>query len=819
VVIAVPLILKSNAPDIEFSKITPPVRANIISSYSNDYRKLNNFDEFQSAIDDLEYKSSLDDGEPITINDMLAIRIKADVRRGEMAKFLVNIMPYNIGIPNIFNIWSGLFFNFSSDYIIDPKNDYLTITIDLSEHPNIIPGMYEISYQYCSYYMFNWRLSKWHRFRFPIVKDDLEILDTPDYLNYSLPLGSVYTLENEDNTWTTVFSGRLNNSIGRGPFVRKLQLYLERDNEFVNIKNISTDLFGNFRYSHTTRGYFEKNTLAKIVFDGNLFYNPTEKVGFAGMEEKINGSRFIHDYDDDGIIEWGFDIFDYLNLLSLPETIFKMEVGQIEMLDTAYISFQQNYTDPVVVAYIQTRNGDNSKDVRAYGITSTGYTLQIHKSRKWVEGCECLQHKENVTYIVMERGKWVLPDGLKLEAGTVITDSTHVSGDSYDIGVEVPLQYYYSNSPAVLHTLNSYNNGEFKSTIVHNITTNSFYIQQENSGSGTYSVNEIIGYIAIESNKIGEIDGISYETGLENNGLADGVDNDEAPHMINFIQSFSDSPLIVVKQDSGNYIDGAWARASGITSNETHGVYAEEDDLIFDWRRRDWWNEGWCENFWEVVQNWREYLEWGERFHGNESFGYWAFQSNFTYEFKPSLAFYAEFEEYEGNTTIDSIADYQGIIYGNTSWVTEGYNGSCLSYDGYNDYVNFGNILQDTFAGRNSQFVVSAWIYPTQLTSNTSMNGIQNLFFSSGNIQLGITENGILQLYLDTDNYTGIAEFGVPYAIEKNRWNYVVVRATRAENSTGFQFDVLINDYWFVLSRNVSEPWENATTLLSGDEI
>ncbi|RLI94609.1 MAG: hypothetical protein DRO90_01760, partial [Candidatus Altiarchaeales archaeon] len=147
-----------------------------------------------------------------------------------------------------------------------------------------------------------------------------------------------------------------------------------------------------------------------------------------------------------------------------------------------------------------------------------------------------------------------------------------------------------------MHSLNTYNNGEWTTTAVKNVGISSFQVTQELAeASGTITM-ETIGWIAIESGKTGTINDIKYETGSSTDGNNDGVDNDG--HTISFSQNFTKSPLILVKQDTHNGGDGGWARGFGTHSSTQHLTCTEEDQASDS-----------------------------ERAHTDERFGFWAIES------------------------------------------------------------------------------------------------------------------------------------------------------------------------------------------------
>ncbi|MFC1594339.1 PKD domain-containing protein, partial [Candidatus Omnitrophota bacterium] len=258
-----------------------------------------------------------------------------------------------------------------------------------------------------------------------------------------------------------------------------------------------------------------------------------------------------------------------------PLPTIKLEFGTIDLTTTIdrghskTINFSNTYVEPVVAAYIMTRRGGQSIDVRITDVTSTGAEIFLE------EPDDQGHNRETIGYIVMERGAYTLSDGTRVEAEKLETNSVHREGSSIG-GDTVNFSQEFSSEPVVLHTLNTYNNNAFMSSVSRDVTSDNFRLQQEAAGSGSAAVAETIGWIAIESDKSGTIGGRQYITGRGDDGLNDGVD-DNTPHVISY--TFSTPPIIVVDGYTGNGGNGYWARSAGAYSSTTHTVFAEEDQV------------------------------------------------------------------------------------------------------------------------------------------------------------------------------------------------------------------------------------------------
>lgn len=246
------------------------------------------------------------------------------------------------------------------------------------------------------------------------------------------------------------------------------------------------------------------------------------------------------------------------------------ETGRVNVTTSwQTVNLTNSYTDPVVVAFINSRNGDESVDVRVRNVT--GNSFQIFMEEPDNGG----HLAETASYIVMEKGRYLLEGNLVVEAGAIDTASMHIGGNPYG-GDLVTFSHPFITPPAVLHTLNSYANGDFMSSAVYAVTTTSFTTQQETAESGKFQLGETIAWIAFAPGS-GTTNGFAYEIGSASDGSHDGVD--DTPHTITF-SSFATTPDVVVKINiTSTGTDGVWSRGAGTFNNNSLTVYAEEDQV------------------------------------------------------------------------------------------------------------------------------------------------------------------------------------------------------------------------------------------------
>ncbi|MBN1214789.1 MAG: hypothetical protein JXA99_05035, partial [Candidatus Lokiarchaeota archaeon] len=763
-------IITIDSPLIESSRIN---RSQRINSDKIDYNNLDfgNIDEMDS----------------LSINDMFVTRCISSISLTESAQMFYRFYPQD-DVHHVEGMLKRNFYDFLSGYLIGPQKDSYIYTDIKLDQQNLLPGTYKVQAIYSVLNWFNTHRSQPVEFMVTLEKDDLSVKGNNPY-NFEVDYGAVYTIDYNDH-WSVIYNGKVLNSAGK-PFTNKnITLYLEKNNRYQELTTLLTDENGNFYHEEQVYGSFEINALAKIEYEGDGLYNKLVYNEYAGLETSVEGDRFFIDENKDGIPEWPFTLYDLINALQdsgenpQVEPILKFEIGKITLdksIDKGLIFdviFDNEYVDPVVIAYIQTRNGAQSVQVRVTDITSTSCSIFME------ENDNENHNSEDIGYLIMERGSWELPDGTKVEAGKIITDNTHIHETPFG-GVKVDFTQNFASTPIVLHTLDTYNNLDFTHSIIHDVNSSSFMIQQETGKSPITTTEETIGWIAIDANVNGYIEGIKYETGLINDNIADGID--ESEQIITYSHSFSEIPIIVVSQESclDDQYHSSYARGSGTYSEFSHGVYAEETQI----------NDG------------------GERNHDDEYFGYFVFEKEFSFEKKPDLAFQAKFNENEGDTTYDSIYNLEGNFQGTPVW-TNGRYDSGLSFDSNLDYIEYGDILDDAFSYRQ-QFVITAWIHPLEINSIQNQNGMKNVFFTKeGIIELGVNESGYLQVYINSIEVDIYAEYGINNAIRENQWTFIALRYFKGD------IDVYIGDTWYYSAcGNNDEPWLISSLTVEGENL
>jgi prepilin-type N-terminal cleavage/methylation domain-containing protein len=122
-----------------------------------------------------------------------------------------------------------------------------------------------------------------------------------------------------------------------------------------------------------------------------------------------------------------------------------------------------------------------------------------------------------------------------------------------------------------------------------------------------------------------------------------------------------------------------------------------------------------------------------------------------------------------------------GTAKNGTNTVGSGKVCSAGYFDGINDYLDMGDILNNVFGSSSNSFSVAAWIRPASLSSSQTNHNTRNCFAAKAsdsindNFEIGVNTNGTIHVYIDTAGQDKVADFGVAGSVAVNVWSFVVV--------------------------------------------
>ncbi|MGG7566062.1 pre-peptidase C-terminal domain-containing protein [Rhodovulum sp. DZ06] len=202
--------------------------------------------------------------------------------------------------------------------------------------------------------------------------------------------------------------------------------------------------------------------------------------------------------------EYGFEIAHAGD--ALVEPVFEVFTTSLDTTPVQ-IDFANSYENPVAVAFVNSVNGAQAVTVRMSNVTADGAIMHLQEP----DGLDGGHIAEEVTYMVVEAGTWMLPDGTVLEAGTLDTSRTAENGFT-----QVGLSGLMGDAPALLSQVMTENGPAYVNTRVSGLTADGFGItMQEEEGGAPGHATETIGWIAFETGA-GGASGWTWEAGVLN---------------------------------------------------------------------------------------------------------------------------------------------------------------------------------------------------------------------------------------------------------------------------------------------------------------
>ena len=195
---------------------------------------------------------------------------------------------------------------------------------------------------------------------------------------------------------------------------------------------------------------------------------------------------------------------------SVPEDsppVLKMEAGQLSIKHVwTQVTLQNSYTNPVVIATALSKKGEQGATVRIRNVTSNSFEIRVQEW-SYLDGTH---YWEDIGYLVMEAGHYVLENGLQVEAGQLSTNKANVRNAFETVTFAEP----FTTVPVVSASIMTFNGGEPVVTRKRNAGTANFedVMQEEEAGNG-FHLEETIGYVAWEIGA-GTVNGLDFEVGI-----------------------------------------------------------------------------------------------------------------------------------------------------------------------------------------------------------------------------------------------------------------------------------------------------------------
>jgi len=264
---------------------------------------------------------------------------------------------------------------------------------------------------------------------------------------------------------------------------------------------------------------------------------------------------------------------------------------------TTHITFRQTYDTAPLVFTLMDDRGSDPASFRVNNITTTGFDIYTVEP-DGEDGPHTNMTK--IPYIAIEPGEHTFPDGTKIVAGTVATQSFQskiLSGSSWE---DVSLNGF-STTPVVLGQIQTRVNERtdlnvpdavsqpWITTVIKDVGSTGFKIALERSEttSGSLAADETIAYLVIDSGLNGgnhyfgssDATKIEYET-IRSSDFIRGWDDGD--YQVDFAKTYHD-PMVVATKNTRDGVDGGWLRRGDI--NDAYITLQIDEDRAVDGER------------------------------------------------------------------------------------------------------------------------------------------------------------------------------------------------------------------------------------------
>ncbi len=189
---------------------------------------------------------------------------------------------------------------------------------------------------------------------------------------------------------------------------------------------------------------------------------------------------------------------------------FTAEAGTVETNhEWKKVDLLNTYVNPIVIVKPLSKNDDTPAVVRVRNVTSRSFELRIQEWN-YLDGWHVY---EKVSFLVIEAGHYVLPDGKNVEASIIETDRTGTQGNFEQVNFLSSFQ----TLPIVITSVMTYNGGDTVTTRNRNVSNTGFEVvmQEQESYEQSHTL-EKIGYIAWESDS-NSFGAVQYEVNIHDN--------------------------------------------------------------------------------------------------------------------------------------------------------------------------------------------------------------------------------------------------------------------------------------------------------------
>lgn len=231
-----------------------------------------------------------------------------------------------------------------------------------------------------------------------------------------------------------------------------------------------------------------------------------------------------------------------------------------------HFKFQNAFDNPVVFAKTTSINGLDPITVRLENVSGSGFSARVQEP-DYKDGAHA---QENLSWLVVEAGRWKLADGTVLEAGTQsasLTNATDFQNIDFAWGG-------YGSTPTVLSQVQTNSDSDWVITRQKDASSQGFKVslQEEEAAAAAHGA-ETIGWLAIAPATGADA------TTAGNDMIASGQTGDSvtsSPFTQALPRGFTETPVLLTQLSSFDGQDPSTARVRQTSSTE-FSVFVEEE--------------------------------------------------------------------------------------------------------------------------------------------------------------------------------------------------------------------------------------------------
>jgi hypothetical protein len=302
-----------------------------------------------------------------------------------------------------------------------------------------------------------------------------------------------------------------------------------------------------------------------VAHGKSLTFIMTPDTGYEIKEVLVDGKSMgaINTYTFSNVLS-SSNISVHFEITPSDPTTHIIEMGEVSVNHKwQWVSFAGIFIDPIVVAKPAGLNDQEPAFVRIQNVDTTGFEIRI---QEW-DYLDGLHRYEQISYLVIEKGSYVLPGGILMEAGSFEAD-----GNNFKFN---PFSNTFNKIPVVIASVTSTKEPNAVVGRIRNVSHDGFeyYLQREEKNIKKHGV-ENVSFIACEPFS-GVLNHLKLEVGTTGNKVTHKF------HYLSYNEKFLNIPYFLADMQTTNGFDTANIRHQNknLYSIELHISEEKSKDL------------------------------------------------------------------------------------------------------------------------------------------------------------------------------------------------------------------------------------------------